>query len=227
MRLIGVGCKQRSGKTTVANIIKGYSNKEVAIISFGEALKQECMDWLGANMVEFSRSNFYGSTKDKLQPLRIQVKSLENSPLAGLLTCGSVSFRYDWCKNCIVITPREFMQYYGTDYRRKQDANYWVGIVDLAIQDKFLEGVKLVIVDDIRFPNEANLINDNFVATRLVIVNRTLPDSDTTGTNHASEVGLDNYDDIDITLDNSGTIEDLAEVVESELGPFIRSALRG
>ena len=54
---------------------------------------------------------------------------------------------------------REILQWWGTDYRRKQDPNYWVhkGVQRINAAARFYE---LVVVTDIRFANEAAAIEE-------------------------------------------------------------------
>lgn len=54
---------------------------------------------------------------------------------------------------------RAFLQYWGTDVRRKQDLNYWVNIAKEIISEKLNEGYTVIITDG-RFYNEFDLIND-------------------------------------------------------------------
>lgn len=64
------------------------------------------------------------------------------------------------------------------------------------------------LITDVRFPNEAKSIKSR--QGFLIRVNRP---SVETNDSHESEIALDNYEDFDLVIDNSGTIEDLFFVV--------------
>ena len=56
------------------------------------------------------------------------------------------------------MTIRRILQWYGTDICRKQDPNHWVKIMSILV-----DGIKsgtTIIIDDIRFPNEADFVLD-------------------------------------------------------------------
>lgn len=74
---------------------------------------------------------------------------------------------------------RALMQNYGSDVRRKDNDRYWI--------DKWLEktaGIKNVVVDDIRFQNEADAITNQ--GGVLIRIER---DDVATGGDHQSEQG--------------------------------------
>lgn len=100
---------------------------------------------------------------------------------------------------------RWILQHYGTEYRRAADPDYWVKKAHQALLDLYLEdepGTHLVVITDVRFGNEADLVRYWGGLTALVdapdMVRRErlggqLPPK------HASEVVDFDYD---ITIDN-------------------------
>lgn len=101
---------------------------------------------------------------------------------------------------------RMLMQWYGTEYRRWDDPDYWVKklyakILDLKRADK---KIKLVIVADVRFKNEANHIVD--VGGELWRVKRAQLDGDV----HTSETDLDNFENFSIELTNNSSLDELS-----------------
>ena len=80
-------------------------------------------------------------------------------------------FPTGWCysedgKNKIIETGilrgavRELMQWWGTEVRRKNDPDYWVKKMDEWLCTDFLRGEHhSCIIDDVRFPNEAELVH--------------------------------------------------------------------
>lgn len=134
-------------------------------------------------------------------------------------------------------TPRELMQFIGTDlFRDKLLNNIWVnalfadykplvsyqGIImnlsnntiqesDYKLESEFPNW----IITDMRFPNEVEAIKKrNGIVIR---INRNNIDNSST---RESETALDNYQGFDWTLDNCGNIEDLIKEVRKMLIHF-------
>lgn len=53
---------------------------------------------------------------------------------------------------------RKFLQYWGTDVRRKKDVNYWVNLAKKIITEYTEKGYDVIITDG-RFSNEFDLVN--------------------------------------------------------------------
>lgn len=82
------------------------------------------------------------------------------------------------------MTVREVLQWHGTDFRRSQDEDYWVR----RMEDHFYGMNKSLIIDDVRFKNEANFVlKHNGPLFRIDV-----PDLDTG--DHRSETELDDFD---------------------------------
>ena len=79
---------------------------------------------------------------------------------------------------------RELLQHFGTDLTRARDADYWVKKCPL---DKDL------VIDDVRFPNEAQFCLDNGFCFRIEHFG-------SPNDSHASEVALDDYQLFDLVL---------------------------
>tara|TARA_Y100001973_G_scaffold100302_1_gene161159 strand:- start:3396 stop:4274 length:879 start_codon:yes stop_codon:yes gene_type:complete len=90
------------------------------------------------------------------------------------------------------MTAREFLQYFGTDVCRKIKKDIWV---DCCIQNIHNEGPLLAIIDDCRFPNEIEAIQN--AGGKIIRLTRS-PHSDS----HSSELSLDKYEDFDAVIDN-------------------------
>lgn len=58
-----------------------------------------------------------------------------------------------------VMSVREILQWYGTDYRRNQDPEYWITAMRKYLR-KLEKVAFIVIIDDVRFPNEAELVHE-------------------------------------------------------------------
>jgi hypothetical protein len=92
------------------------------------------------------------------------------------------------------MTAREFLQYFGTDVCRKMYENVWI---DRCIKDVQEEGSLLAVIDDCRFKNEIEAIQN---AGGKVIGLTRQPHKD----NHNSEKEIsENWNLLDAVIDNS------------------------
>lgn len=106
-------------------------------------------------------------------------------------------------------SPRRMMQTLGTEWGRTLHPDFWLGIwVRRALHCmKWANYRHIFIVDDVRFPNEAQLIKD--LGGALIRVMR--PDNINTST-HSSEGQVLPYD---YEIVNDGTLDELSEKVKT------------
>lgn len=100
------------------------------------------------------------------------------------------------------VSPRKAMQTLGTEWGRNIiNPNLWTEVARNRIRE-----IKygLVIVSDCRFDNEAQMIHDEGGIVIQVVRPGTSPVAE-----HASELGVSS-ELIDMTIDNSGTLDDLS-----------------
>lgn len=83
--------------------------------------------------------------------------------------------------------PRTLLQWWGTDYRRAQDPNYWVKRMVETLQR---EQPEVAVITDVRFPNEAQAVHN--LGGYLVQVERTTQ-PDVAVPAHPSEQALQGY----------------------------------
>ena len=108
-------------------------------------------------------------------------------------------------------SPRELYQLLGTDVARSIDVRVWIKNAEMFIKKR--AGLSVVITD-VRFSNEAEWIrNQGGVVIYLESKTRGIND----GTGHASENGLTG-DDVDVYIENDGTINALYEKIEALRG---------
>jgi hypothetical protein len=99
-------------------------------------------------------------------------------------------------------TPRELLQYFGTDVYRKIDPNIWVRLLR-----KKLDPNKNYIITDARFPNELDWAAEEG-GYRLIIQRDDRSDIHNDG--HASETSLNDFETSnDIYINNNGTLDEL------------------
>ena len=113
---------------------------------------------------------------------------------------------------------RTLLQYVGTDVVRNQQSEFWVNfIVDIL---RFFEKEwDYVLIPDCRFPNEIERMKKEFfdvASLRICRENFVSPLSEEQQ-RHPSETALDDYDS-DYVIYNSGTLEDLRQMIKLYLG---------
>lgn len=55
-------------------------------------------------------------------------------------------------------SPRQILQWWGTEYRRAQDADYWTSVMAQRLSTLIGQGSWRLVVTDCRFPNEAHTV---------------------------------------------------------------------
>jgi hypothetical protein len=106
---------------------------------------------------------------------------------------------------------RLIMQWWGTEYRRAADKDYWVKRMDSWLQSSECPEHELVIIPDIRFTNEILYIADN--GGYLILVDR--PGLSEVVDTHVSEQEWRKFDGWNSIIINDGTEEELALKVKA------------
>jgi len=102
---------------------------------------------------------------------------------------------------CPLGKQRSLLQWWGTEYRRNSDTDYWVRKLAQTIE---LEKPQIACVTDMRFPNEMGWILKYGETVR---VDR----NDLPPATHASETALEDATDWSLILENNGTLEEFKE----------------
>lgn len=188
--VIGLNGRLKSGKDTTFQIIQElYPHAER--VSFADKLKDSAAASL--NM-----------SRDSLEKL----KNIEDIQL-GLIFPASEE--YDEIFNEMIewsMTIREYLQRYGTESHRDVfGTDFWV---DQALPLDINHFDRLIVVTDVRFPNEVQRVKD--VGGTMWKVER---ETATAFGAHPSEQDLDSY--INVFVDNTGTLDDLRAQVKQLL----------
>lgn len=166
LKVIGITGFKQTGKTTFARHIKEYltnnTDRVADIYSFAKPLKEICHILFGGN-----EDNWYGDLKTEILQPWFDV-SLPVTP-----------------------TPRKLMQFVGTElFRKHVSQEFWLHVARSYIGTMCKEGgVNVIIVDDVRFDNEAMFLQDVYGATIVRLIradDNYKPDGDA----HASERGI-------------------------------------
>lgn len=182
--VIGIGHRARQGKDTVANFIKEM-RPNVHILHFADALYEEVQN------------------ADKKWPLirrtRSKAKSKWTYELLIDAKTGSYLLGNEWDYPYLheIFTKRHndlqcdywgmnekdspILQFWGTDFRRNQNENYWVEkvqakISELVADPKNNKQDMWIVISDVRFKNEVNLIKTGYTNGFYIKVVRTNED---------------------------------------------------
>lgn len=174
-----------------AGDLKNFSVEDFSIL--GEVL-QDQVDRIKANV---------GAFFDSTDKMSIDVQKLIEDGLDGLTFHDHNFYEYK--------TPitRALLQLYGTNIARKRfDDHFWIKSIAKRITEDTENDV--IIVTDVRFPNEVEDIHD-YVKNRRIVpirIEREIP-RDNIAQQHVSETALDDYKFFEYIVDNNGTLEDL------------------
>jgi len=184
MALIVISGKARAGKDTFGKILQAKLKDNYFIMAFANELKRRLK-----KDFDLSNSQLYGDLKEV--PDKRYRKPTDEDKV-------------------IYWTPREIMQFIGTDTFRAIDDNFWVNQLFKYVTRNNL---KNVIITDGRFPTEIEAVKSR--GGIHIRVDR--PDAqEICGSLHSSETSLDTYDDIDFIVNNNSTITAL-EVIAEEI----------
>lgn len=100
---------------------------------------------------------------------------------------------------------RPILQWWGTEFRRGQNKQYWVNKAVLKIDEAVKSGKELIIITDVRFLSEAAVLAD--MGAHLIRISRPLENKD----EHPSETELDGYQAWHGIVLNSGSLDDLSK----------------
>lgn len=184
MRLMGISGKLGTGKTTLFHLLRN-TVKGAVRLGFGDLLKEEA-----AAAFAFPLSWAYShSGKDEV----ISTGGAFGAP-------------------CELMSVREILQWWGTEYRRAQNPDYWCEEMARRVEAVKAEGAPLVVIDDVRFHNEARFIlgwPGPLVRLEPYQGWKPGPHSD-----HISEIGLDGYEGFTATFKPSfGGLQDVADAI--------------
>jgi hypothetical protein len=156
MLIIGLGSKARQGKDSAAQAIKDHYDQfndavirhdlgkliRVGIFKFATALYQEVNDWLSV-------------TKEFL-PLPAKYVVVENGDVINIPDWVQPDSNPEVSDLAPYGKHPKLLQWWGTNYRRAQDPDYWTKKLFANIPS-YLD---IALVTDVRFPNEANGIKE-------------------------------------------------------------------
>lgn len=132
------------GKDTLARLIvqSGTQGAGFSIMHFADALKQMCMEVFG--FTEYDVNDPVGKEAELKVPIVIDTYISALKRITGLELSPH---------NMLARTPREVLQFVGSDYIRAAKGTYWLDQLEAPLT----EG-RRILVPDTRFPDEAELV---------------------------------------------------------------------
>ena len=141
-----------AGKDTVADTLVTHAG--FTKLAFADALRLEIAAAFGLG------AHQYGVLSDR-------ATKEHPTPLLALMHCHDDAFfnvAYRMLADDGTVwavrerSPRQIMQWWGTEYRRAQDPDYWVRRLGERVADLMVQGERRFVVSDCRFVNEARTI---------------------------------------------------------------------
>lgn len=212
--IVGLTGPARCGKNTIADYL--VANHGFTRIAFSDALYKEVAEAFDVPE-EVLRSE---ATKDAKA---LTLAQCSNGVFARIAT-ELIDARYRATGGPLLLapwkeplSPREILQWWGTEYRRAQDPQYWVKRLAEKMCQLTGDGGDIhearVAVDGVRFPNEEAFLRSLPGFEMWHIVRRDAPQV----ASHASEAEQKRITvdvERDVVIQNNGTIEQLRAIVD-------------
>lgn len=222
--IIGLTGVKTSGKSTVANMIREFV-PNVQEVALADKLKNTC-----AEVFNVPRKNF--DSQDLKEVPFDNPKLLDHERIEQILKAfnikpseGLMNYYYEHGIEGITLeSPRKIAQIVGTEILRA------AGNDDIHCQNVELNG-NVVVVSDVRFPNEFNYFNNlafeqtdtgvNKLRFIPVYVQRDEAEKHINENSHSSETSLFEFADKCIKIDNNGSFRNtelqVKQIIDKEL----------
>lgn len=212
--IIGFAGKAASGKTTAAKYLQQQSTLNIVILPMAQMLREEVENFIRQVGAEKYVPLVYGDQDDKVRVFYIdQQRAIKNCPAwADFITNHAEIQDHDAQS---ALTVRRILQWWGTEYRRAQDPDYWTKAWEKKLGEYDLSTTH-ILVDDVRFINELNVIQKHggtFIKIERPGFNG--------ANNHSSENSLDGYDGWNSVIQNDGSLEQFGQRVVRQVLPLI------
>lgn len=152
--VIGFSGRMGAGKTTIAHALARRLTTDTVVTSYGVALKEE-MATIGRIVAD---------TQDRDGAIRVAAAAMnvDTNTVAPFVTRITHMIDRDGHNSfdpyAHTDETRVLLQQWGTTVRRAHDPHYWVDCMAATIAT--YTPSTCVLIDDVRFPNEARLVTD-------------------------------------------------------------------
>ena len=196
-RIIGLTGLEGAGKDSAAEIL--HRHRIAFPVAFADALRQEVSRSFSVDMHELTCR----ATKELPSELLALWRSTDLSFVSAVLASHPETDPNE------PQSPRQIMRWWGTEYRRAQDPEYWIKAMRERIA--WADGIPLpapaIVITDVRFGNEADLIRE--MGGQIWRMHRP---GHAIESNHVSTVSGKEFAP-DQTVINSGTLDELERAV--------------
>jgi hypothetical protein len=202
VNLIAFNGRAGAGKDTAADILVRYARFEK--LAFADALRAEVSE-------AFELENMQALLHDralKEQPHpALALRDCKEFCFVGAVALAThATVNSEWLD--APRSPRQILQWWGTEFRRRRDPRYWVKALHSRIMTRDEGGQHRFVVTDCRFPNEYAYIRS--MGGQMWRVHRdNLPEVEGT---HESATALQNIG-AEANLQNDGSLDDLRDLV--------------
>lgn len=152
--VIGLTGPMGSGKDTVADLLVTHCGAHK--LAFADALRGEIVEAYCIEHIYLTRR------ETKEHPISaLALSRCLDTAFVGRMLIQHQKFNDSMLDLDAPRSPRQIMQWWGTEYRRAVQPGYWVSKVAQRIHwlHKAL-GARLVVITDVRFEDEANLVRN-------------------------------------------------------------------
>ncbi len=208
--IIGFAGKAASGKTTAAKHLQARLGDNIQVLPMASMLRREVEAFLRQVGAADKGALLYGDQQDKLTHFEInEDRARQECPAWD----GFVAENRDIQQHPgqTTLSVRRILQWWGTEYRRAQDPDYWTKAWEAALAE-LPDRNAHILVDDVRFRNEVDAVQRN--GGVLIRVER----PGFNGANdHSSENSLDDFNGWNMILRNDGSLEQFLHQVENKV----------
>lgn len=212
--MIGFAGKAASGKTTAAKHLAPRLDREALILPMALVLRDEVEGFLRAVHADEQVPLVYGCQNDKLRIFYVdEAKARQQCPAWDQFIAehGDIQDR----PGQTALSVRRILQWWGTEYRRAQNPDYWTRAWECKVARYDLDQVH-ILVDDVRFMNELETVRR--LGGQIIKIER--PGFAAAG-NHRSETSLDGYHDWCEVILNDGSLEQFKAKVDALAESFL------
>lgn len=201
--VIGLTGPKGSGKDTAANLLRNHCG--FTVVAFADALRREVCTAFREEPIVFTRR------ETKEHPLTsLALRRCLDDSFTGCMALQhmdrGINLDLDAPRS-----PRQIMQWWGTEYRRLTDPDYWVKAMEHRVHFLLHSNTTArIAVTDVRFSNEAAMVRDDDFSG--VIWQITRPGCHVPFDAHVSEVDGAQFGPDDL-IDNDGDVDQLREKV--------------